>query len=255
MTAYIEMVVILNFVVDFLLLIAAQRFGDSQIRWNRTILASCIGGLYGGICLLPGMNFMGSALWRCVCLCGICWIAFGYGRRTVRLSAIFLLLSMAMGGLAMGIGFGEGGRILASIVIVMIVCFLGGQKGSNDLYLPVELIHGGKRICFTALKDTGNRLTDPITGRPVLVVGSEIARQLTGLSQEELQHPTETLLEAKQPGLRLVPFQSVGVSNGLLLGMRISHVKIGGQRENVLVAFSPNHLSRENHFQALTGGS
>ena len=255
MTAYIRLVAMLNFVVNFLLLIAAQRFGGGQIRWSRSVCAACVGGVYGGICIMPGLSFMGSALWRCVSLCGVCWIAFGYGKRTVRLSAIFLLLSMAMGGLAIGIGLGENGRIIASAIIVVIVYLFVVQKNTGELYLPVELIHRGERICFTALKDTGNRLTDPITGNPVLVVGAEIAKQLTGFSQEQLKHPAETLLDAKQPGLRLVPFQSVGENNGLLLGMRISHVKIGGQPENVLVAFSPNHLSCENHFQALTGGS
>ena len=108
---------------------------------------------------------------------------------------------------------------------------------------------------MTALQDTGNTLCDPVTGRPVLVVGVEIAQQLTGLTQQQLRCPVEAIAEAPLPGLRLIPYRAVGQPSGLLLALRLQDVRIGNWKGSSLVAFAPDGLSREGAYQALTGGA
>jgi hypothetical protein len=104
------------------------------------------------------------------------------------------------------------------------------------------------------LRDTGNGLQDPITGESVLVIGPEAAANLLGLTQSQLQNPVETLKQRTVPGLRLIPYRSVGQPGGMLLGLRIKEVTVGDRRGSVLVAFAPARIGGNEGYQALTGG-
>jgi len=84
------------------------------------------------------------------------------------------------------------------------------------------------------------------------VIGADAAQQLTGLTREQLLTPVETI--GILPGLRLIPYHSVG-SSGFLLALRLRDVKIGSWRGSTLVAFAPERLSMEGAYQALTGGA
>jgi hypothetical protein len=56
----------------------------------------------------------------------------------------------------------------------------------------------------------------------------------------------------KIPGLRLLPYQAVGLKDGVLPAKRFPDVRIGTQRGSGLVAFAPNELGIG--YDALTGG-
>lgn len=252
---YIDLVMLINFVVDFLLLLSANNLCGYPNNWMRLTLGAGVGGAYGGLCFLPMFRFMGSAIWRFVSLCFIVWISFGFTRNAIRRGFIFLLLSMALGGAALGVGSGGLLALLIAVLIVVIMCafgFLGGVL--NRRYLPVELQYNGKRFRLIALQDTGNMLRDPLTGKPILIVGGDLAQQITGLTTQQLRNPAEALLNSNLSGLRLVPYKTVGRPYGLLLALRLQEVRIGKWRGCSLVAFAPDGLSSEGEYQALTGG-
>jgi len=255
MTVYIDVVILLNFMVDFLLLLGTNRLCGYPPGWGRCTLAAAVGGIYGGVCLLPGFYFLGNMLWRIVSLGLISWIAFGMHISALRRGMVFLLLSMALGGIAVGIGNGGVGSLLVAALGVSMMCMLGFRERLGSVsYVPVDISYGGKCLRLTALCDTGNTLRDPVTGGSVLVVGSDVAQQLTGLTKQQLRSPIQTMAQAPLAGLRLVPYRSVGQQNGLLLALRIQDVRIGKWKGSSLVAFAPEGLSREGNYQALTGG-
>ena len=255
MVVYLDVVMLLNFLVDLLLLLSANNLCGHPPGWKRAIPAAVIGGVYGGICLLPGFRFLGNWLWRIVSLLVISWIAFGFSVSGTRRGVVFLLLSMALGGLAAGMHSSGFFGLIAAAGSVFLLCFFGfrGRIGKAR-YLPVQLRYGEKSMSLTALYDTGNTLQDPVTGKPVLVVGAEVAKQLFGLTRQELSSPVNAVSQALLPGLRLIPYRSVGQAGGLLLALRMHDVKIGNWKGSALVAFSPNGLSTEGEYQALTGG-
>lgn len=256
MAVYVDVVALLNFLVDMLLLLGANRLCGYPPGWGRSALAAAVGGIYGGMCLLPGFYFLGNTLWRLVSLGIIAWIAYGFSKSALRRGIVFVLLSMALGGITLGIGDGGFWALVAAAAAVFLLCALGfREKLGSVSYVPVELSYGGRRMRLTALQDTGNALRDPVTGRPVLVVGAEIARQLTGLTQQQLRSPVEAMADAPLPGLRLIPYRAVGQPAGLLLAMRLQEVRIGNWTGSSLVAFAPDGLSREGAYQALTGGA
>lgn len=254
MPVYLDIVMLLNFLVDFLLLLGTNRLCGYPSKPGRALLAAILGGIYGGVCLLPGFSFLSNTLWRVVSLGCMALTAFGFSVSALRRGLVFVLLCMALGGVALGFGGAGFWTLTASALCVCLLCAFGlrGRIRENRL-VPVELIHEGKRICLTALWDTGNTLRDPITGRPVLVVGADVAGQLTGLSRQQLQKPAESVDAI--PGLRLIPYRAVGRENGLLLALKVSQVRIGPWQGSGLVAFAPEGLSSDGTYQALTGGA
>lgn len=253
MTVYIDGVFFLNFLIDFLLLLASARLCGYPARLRRILLSAGLGGIYAASCLLPGFSFLGNILWRTVSLALMAVIAYGFSLSALRRGLVFAFLSFALGGAALGLGKGGFLGLVCAAGVVCLLCCMGfrGRIGGST-YLPVELSYGQKILHLTALKDTGNTLRDPITGTDVLVVGADVASALVGLTQEQLRNPVESM--GALPGLRLVPYHSVGKSS-FLLAMRLKNVKIGSWQGSSLVAFAPEGLSREGAYQALTGGN
>ena len=254
MTVYLDIIMLLNFLVDFLLLMGTNRLCGFQTGWKRPALAAGVGALYGGMCLLPGFHFLGNVLWRTVSLFLVTWIAYGFSKSGLRRGIVFTLLSMALGGIAMGVGMTGFWSLIAGAAGVFLMCALGfREKLGSVSYIPVELNYCGKRMRLTALCDTGNALRDPVTGRSVLVIGADAAQQLTGLTQQQLNSPVEVMQSPPLPGLRLVPYRAVGQPGGLMLALRLQEVTIGNWKGSSLVAFAPEGLNGEGAYQALTG--
>ena len=253
MAIYLDLVVILNFLVDFLLLLGTNRLSGYPPGAVRAAAAAGVGGAYGGMCLLPGFAFLGNFLWRAVSLGLISWIAFGTSHASLRRGLLFALLSMALGGAALGFAGGGFLTLVAAAGCICLLCSLGfsGHVGSKQ-YVPVELKHQEKTVRLLALQDTGNTLRDPVTGQGVLVVGVDVAQRLTGLTSEQLRKPAQTM--AQLPGFRLIPYRAVGNDGGLLLALRVQETVIGNKRGSALVAFAPEKLSGDGAYQGLTGG-
>jgi len=253
MTVYVDGVILLNFLVDFLLLLGASRLCGQPVKTYRVCVAAALGGVYAGVCLLPGFYFLGNLLWRTVSLGAMTVIAYGPSGSAFRRGLVFAFLSFALGGAVLGMERGGALGIISAAGVVCLLCVFGfREKIGGTSYIPVELSYGGKRLCLTALRDTGNTLRDPVTGQQVLVIGAEAASVLTGLTREQLRTPVESV--GALPGLRLIPYRSVGNGGGFLLALRMQDVKIGKWRGNSVVAFAPEGLNSEGTYQALTGG-
>ena len=256
LTVYLDLVMILNFLVDFLLLMGTNRLAGFPAAPGRGALAALFGSVYAAFCLLPGFRFLGNFLWRCVSLCMIALIAFGFRRDAVKRGGVFLLLSLALGGMALCFTKQNFAALTLGSAGVWLLCRVSfGDGAVGREYVPVTLTYGGKNVSFTALRDTGNTLRDPITGEPVLVVSGEVAQQLTGLTQMQLFSPLETMAARPLPGLRLIPYHAVGSKGGFMLAMRFPGAVVGKKQQNVLVAFAAEGLERTGMYQALTGGA
>ena len=253
LTGYVRTVVILGVLIDGLLLVAAGRLYGFQARLGRMVLAVGMGGLYTYLCLQPGLYFLGNLLLRIICLAIMAIVAYGISPRVLRVSAVFAFLNVAFGGSLLAISGGGTVRTLCTAGMVCVLCCVKFYTDNNQVdYVPVELTYGGKHMCITALHDTGNTLRDPITGQWVLVIGGDVACELTGLTKDQLKSPLDSLDAIC--GLRLIPYHTVDSNNGFLLGMKLHNARIGSWRGSAVVAFAPEVLNREGTYQALTGG-
>jgi len=255
LAVYLDLVMVLNFLVDFLLLLGTNRLSGFSAQPWRCAGAALLGAVYSGACLLPGFRFLGNLLWRCVSLGLMVVMGFGCDAGALKRGGIFLLLSMAMGGIALSIGRGDVFSLVlcAALCLVLSIVSFGGKVGGRE-YVPFKITYEGRSASFIALKDTGNTLRDPVTGEQVLIVSPEIASRLTGLTAQQIGNPLQTLVFRPVPGLRLIPYRSVGNAGGFLLAKRFADVTVGDKKQSALVAFAAEGLGRGEVYQALTGG-
>jgi stage II sporulation protein GA (sporulation sigma-E factor processing peptidase) len=205
--------------------------------------------------MLPGYRLLGNTLWRMVCLAAMAGIAFGCNMSALRRGTIFVLLSMAFGGMATGIGRGDFASLILAAAGVLLLCALGVRSPLGiDKYQPVELCWNGQKLKLTALVDTGNTLSDPITGASVLVVGVDVGRKL-GISREIIHDPISALAKGELPGARLIPYRAVGKPGGMLLMLRFDRVLLGKKEISPMVAFAPEEIGSTDGYQALAGGT
>lgn len=255
MVCYLDVVMLLNFLVDFLLLMGTNRLAGYPPGYIRSAAAATFGGGYAGVCMISQMRFLGNALWRLVSLVLMAVIAFGCNRSTLRRCVLFVFLSMALGGIVSGLESKSFPVLIFAAGCVALMCWTGflGKSGKGA-YVPVELTYGGKTYKLTALCDTGNMLSDPVTGQQVLVAGADIGFDIFGFTPNQLADPIITMERSPICGLRLIPYRAVGQTAGMLLAVRLDKVMINGQRAGDLVAFAPNNFGKTEAYQALTGG-
>ncbi|MCM1268236.1 MAG: sigma-E processing peptidase SpoIIGA [Bacteroidales bacterium] len=106
------------------------------------------------------------------------------------------------------------------------------------LYVPALK----QEIRLKALVDTGNHLTDPISGAPVCVVSRRAAGSLASCLQPEKYHA--------------VPYRSVGQPAGILPAYELPEISIEEagrtiKREGVIVAVCDAGISPESDYQML----
>lgn len=249
---YLDLFMLLNFGIDYLLLSGTERLSGGSPDRKGILLASSLGAIYSGGCLGPGFSFLGNHLWRIVFLGLMSILAFGVRGYAWRKTGVFLILSMALGGLAELVGRGKLWNLFLCGCVLWLLCRSAFGSGFGRHLVPLEIRLGERRLCMTALKDTGNTLLDPVTGEHVLVIGGPQAQTLTGLTREQLKEPMDTLMQNPRKGLRLIPYHAVG-QQGMLLGMRIQDVWWEGKKRSSVVAFAPDDLGA-GEFQALLGG-
>lgn len=238
-------VLIMVFTVDVLLLFASSRFLGMEQPALRLLAGALVHTAFVGCSLLSGFSFLSGIWWRLLALMLAALAFCGLSVRVISMSVLFGLLHLSLNGIAQGTD-----ELRSMLLGAAGMAFAGLAKGRGNMLIPVELSLGDRTLRFTALKDTGNALRDPVTGRPVLVVESKVAGALTGLTPEALENPIESI--GTIPGLRLIPYKTVG-NTGFLLAMQIPEAKIGDRRGSAVVAFSPRAF--ESHYQALTGGT
>lgn len=253
MVVYLDVVMLLNFLVDLLLLLGTNRLAGFPAGGKRCLLAALLGAAYSGVCLLPRFYFLGNTLWRTVSLCLMASVAFGWNRSVLRRGTVFVILSMALGGIAVSLGEGRLDQLVLSAAGVWLLCRMGFGNSLGQTYIPITISDSGRGIRLLALRDTGNTLRDPITGEPVVVIGADAAAELTGLPVTVFSAPMEAVLQ--YPGYRLIPYHGVGQPVGMLLAKRYADVQIGDRHGPVLIAFAPEVISRAGEYQALTGGA
>lgn len=245
MALYI-LAVILNFLVNLFLLIGTNQMAGNVPRIKHALLSAAVGGVYAAMCLRWGA--LGNLICRLAVIALMNRIAFGsaFGGRGV----LFLLQQLAITGIAAGMESGGVFSVILGAAAVCLVC-MGGMLGRKQI--PVNLTCGNRSISIHAFRDTGNTLKDPVTGRPVLVLGADAAEKLTGLTRAQLRRPVETM--GVLPGLRLIPYHTIDRSQGMMLGLWVKEARVGRQRGGILVALAPEELSQDGSVQALTGGT
>lgn len=253
MAVSLAAVLCLVFLVEYFLILGTDRMSGCASQPVRSAAAAALATVYAAVCLMPNCRFLGGLFWRMISLALLGMVAFGCKRNGILRWGILGMLHLALEGAALLAARETFAGLMPSLIPVWLLGMAALMRPAEEgLYVPLELQRDGKTIRLLALRDTGNTLRDPVTGKPVLVISPEAAGQLTGLTEKQLRDPLKTMMGHPLPGLRLVPCRTVAGS-GLLLGM-VFDVKLGSKGRTALVAFAPESFGSGTAVQALTGG-
>lgn len=244
---YGDVLVSVNFIIDLLILRLCQPLTGIRQRGPRPYLAAAAGGLCSMAIFLPP----GSMLLDLFIRLGISFIvvSIAYGRQRpgvfLRLLAVFYAVSFLVAGVVIGLWFlfPQGGyayrngmvylnlrplALIGSVAAAYLFVRLFERifhwgRGMGERY-PMTARRGDRSVAFTALADTGNRLTEPFSGAPMVVLSAEKGRQL--LSDAEFSWLDSGMAQGEPPpGLRVAPYRTVDGS-GMLAAFRPQSLQI-----------------------------
>ncbi len=194
-------------------------------------------------------------------------------------AAIFILVTYSMGGIVMGIllvtrqqgihtavGIYTGDMKAAALALFICVGYITvkqiiktvrNKKLFTEYTYEAEIVIGEHIIKASAFLDTGNRLKDPLTGKPVAVASKEFWERSV----------RETIQKTTQQAERfvLVPYEAVG-TRGMLKAIRTDHIEVAGRKtvgcilarseRDIKIGMDPNLRSKctENGYDLLISG-
>lgn len=230
MTIYADVLAVTNLYVDFFLLWAVRRLLGLRVGEKRLALGAAVGAVCALACLVPGAPGWASLLWgaasaalttaaafcplsrrgflrACLCFWGCSFLLAGAFLFVIQW---FAPRDMAVVGHAVYLGISP--RLL-------FFCTLGayGVLWAGQRLLPREDVSRqgwrlqvewqGKTARFWAMADTGSSLREPFSGLPVIVCSP---RALGEAAPPGLCPP-----DRLAPGVRLIPFESLGGAGAL----------------------------------------
>lgn len=284
MVIYADVLFVLNALIDYLLLLLSARAAGEPLRRVRFLMGAAVGGLYAVAIFLPGFAFLRGTVYKALSALFMLLVSYGATRTLVKQSAVFFCLACALGGGIMGIGMLDdrtlslnGGVVYSIPDLKLVVLSAAICYALMSLVLPkicrhtrlerelcrVKMVLLDREIELTALVDTGNTLTDPVTGREIPVAEGAAVRSLFPVGccpgPEDLRDPVAGMARlntgAWSGRYRLVPYRAVGIDRGFLLAVKLDRMLMESvARERVLVALSPTPVSDGGGYQVLIGG-
>lgn len=268
---FIDVLFTMNYVMDFFLLRLVNRLLHSSATLGRSLLGALIGA--GGVCLLaihPGSRIMNTILVHVVI--NTLMVRFGCKLKKIReLVKGILVLYMAaflLGGMMMLIQRYSGswgirvclfsGTISYLFLAAGIRVYTRSEKKADRTY-KIWLYANGKCKEGTAFLDTGNRLADPVSGKPVCIAKMDI---LEGLLNEDTMRELEQFASGCLSGNfgnlhpHFVPFTSLGCSQGMILAVTLDYLCLEGRRvhkviRRPVIAVSSEHSPFQGKYQMI----
>lgn len=237
---YVDLVLLINFIFDFILLISVSYVLKRNTSLKRILFGAATGSLSILFLFFNLSNFM---LFLYKLLLSMIMILSSFGFKNIKYfttNIFYLYLSSIVlgGGLYLlndhlnysinGLTFVNNNyklNIVLSIIITPVLIFLYVRQIKNlkynyNNYYDVELFYENKKYFFTAYLDTGNKLKDQYKKRPIILVN------------------TDKIVFSYEKGI-LVPYSTID-RNGILKCIIADKIIINKEKElfNVLIGLS-----------------
>lgn len=210
--AFIGVNLLMNLVVFGL---AARSLG--HVRWKRLLAAALTGTGYALLAYGAASGLL-SSVGQVLCLPVIAWILAGGRRRMMLRSLVCVAAGMLFAGgvmqlLSQRLSSGGPAMVLGGCAATAAAALAAGGVRRRALEEQRIRLRIGTRMGKTevdALVDTGNRLREPLSGLPVVIVGR---RSLAGLLDPSC---LGTLPDRLPPGFRVVRYGVLGGQGEML---------------------------------------
>jgi len=290
-TIYIDVLFFENIAINFLILAITGYISKFSAGAARLLAGSFIGAMYVLAAFLPGTEMYFTITAKIVLSFVMVAVTFWPEKIKdfIKLTLFFYLVSFVFGGAVFGLYYflnPKGGMVsngiynisgfpiktlLVSIIftyIVIRICWdIIKSKAIRENAMATVLIRlENKEVTINALIDTGNSLRDPISNIPVMIVEFEAIKEIL---PEEVNtiflNGVETNLDLVVQEIsktdwasrfRLIPFNSLGKTNGMLIGFRPDRVEVEIKEvkkdsQEVVVGIYNRNLSKDESYRAL----
>lgn len=232
MVIYADILIAVNWWVDFLLLLLVRRMTGAGAGGLRVALGGLVGALFGLLILMPPLPLWLTLLLKLIAAALMVLVAFGFEQRRLFLRRLAWLfgLSTGLAGLCAALYFyvapmgfyvfnGTVYYAVPPLVLVglTVVCYaliwlwerLLRHRSAADADYIVTVTQGERSVRVHCLYDSGNHLTEPFSGRPVLVMERYMAARLLTVPQSVSDMTSDDV------GWRVIPFESIGGGGAL----------------------------------------
>lgn len=284
---YIDIGVMLSlagstFVLDAVTLWAVGQIRDARVSMGRVTAGAAFTSAAFMVCVflrdlgvidIRSPLSMGAALAASLVALRIAFP--GIGRRELGLAMAYRYLLAALAcGIAVAVKELTAVNSAASTIVaaasVLVVAEAGWgavHRGIRHglLVVPVTVCFGGQDASFSALVDTGNRLRDPISGAPAIIVELEALKSILPCdiftTLMTWDHDMAGLAEAMGQTqwswrFRAVPYSSIGKKKGIMAAFRPDRVTVEDGVGSVItsraiVCVYCSDLSSDRRYRAL----
>jgi len=292
MTIYLDVVLIENLCMNYIILFATGYILKIKIKHIRLIISALIGGIYSILAYTEVLEIYSNIAMKLILSIVMVYVA--YSPKNIKLLSkqilIFYLTSFVFGGTAFALLYFvkpqdilmQDGVLIGTYPLK--IALLGGIVGftitviafkivkyrisKNDMFCEIEIFFGEKSVKLKAMLDTGNMLKDPITRMPVIVVEKDILYEIIpykildnlekiigGDVPDEIYEEINVEYISK---FKVIPFSSLGKQNGLLLGFKASKIVTyidtnEEELKNVIIGIYDKKLSKKDKYNALLG--
>ncbi|MCI8640362.1 MAG: sigma-E processing peptidase SpoIIGA [Clostridia bacterium] len=291
MTIYVDIIIIENLIMNFIILYATGLILKIKNSFFRLLIASLVGAIYSALQYITNMKILSNIVIKTILSIIIINIAFHPQniKKMCKQLLLFYLTTFTFGGVATYLiyilkpqniiiknGMFVGTYVLKVIFIgailgtgILLISFRISKNkiSKKDMVCKIKIKLNGKETILNTMVDTGNMLREPITGNPVIVVEKN---SLYNLLPKEILNNTESILggdfgkipeDMKQeyiPKLKFIPFSSLGKQNGMLIGIKPEKIKvinedIEEEKENAIIGIYSKSLTKRGEYNALIG--
>lgn len=283
-----------NFIINYIILESTRIITSTKVKKTRIVITSALSALYPFALFFDATIFLTNFYMKI--LLSILIIKLAYNSKNLYLFikqlSTFYLMSIIFGGATLGLYyfinnsldtiFKENhynmgfpirylilGVVFGVIIIINILNYYNEKNIKEDFILDTSIHLKDKSVHLKALIDTGNSLKEPLSKLPVFIVEYN---EIKDLLPEEVNNIFKggregdfILLEEiitkfnNDIKFRLIPFKSVGNTNGILIGFLPDYIIISGKDgekryDDLIIGIFNDKLSKDGQYNGLLNG-
>ncbi|WP_178382710.1 sigma-E processing peptidase SpoIIGA [Paenibacillus sp. P46E] len=297
LVVYIDLIFTANLLIDGILLWLTGWLVKQKVSWWRLISSALVGALYVVMMFVPELSFLYTFLIKFGLSVVMLWIAFGFTSLQSYLRALgaFYIINFAAAGGIVGVHYllqssgdiwngilftSSGGQayrlkigfwfVLALLPVVLFLFKMihssRARREQLETYIGEVCVEiEGVSVSCPGLLDTGNRLNDPLTRIPVMVMEASLWEghlpaswkgRLTQISADQLLLEADGQSFAWQDRLRLVPYRGINRGASFMLALKpdLVTIKLGEETffsKRVLIGLDGGTLSGDGVYRAV----
>lgn len=255
MTVYADVLLCVNFIIDYFLLNLTARVVKTACTFKRQLMGAGVGAVCSLVILLPSMSFILSILLLIFTSALTVVATFGAGKLGLLLKQIicFYVASFLFTGtmavlqkilktpsllVRNGVVYYNLSAVLlvllATLTYLIITLICRYLKRNSEPTCKLSISQGDVNLQIIALVDSGNRLQEPFSEKWVMLLDSQYEKMFANLDTPK----------------RIIPYATIG-GEGILYGFRPENIIVlaTGQKLDMYVAFSPRPI--KNGYNAI----